>query len=181
MLEIRVPKVELYDESLEEFTYIRGQILKLEHSLVSLAKWESIWSKAFLSPKLKMSPAETMSYIRCMTITQNVNPVIFDQIYRTKLQAVYAYIERPMSATVFRKTETPRVHRESITAELIYYWMTVFAIPFTCEKWHLNRLLTLINVCNIKQQPKKKMSMAALHRRNHDLNRQRLDALKTTG
>lgn len=181
MLEINVPTVELYDENSGQFINIRGQTLKLEHSLISLAKWESIWKKAFLVPKQNMSPGETISYLKCMTITQNVNPVIFDEIYRTRIKEVFEYIEDPTSATTFRKEKAKWINREIITAEIIYYWMTAFNIPFSCEKWHLNRLLTLINVCNVKNQPKKKISRSELLRRNHSLNSARRQTLNTPG
>lgn len=182
MLEINVPKVDLYDESSGEFITIRGQTIKLEHSLVSLAKWESIWKRAFLIPKQKMTPAETISYIKCMTITQNVNPAIFHEIYRSRLKEVFDYIEETFSATTFNKRDKKRmINREIITAEIIYFWMTSFNIPFSCEKWHLSRLLTLINVCNIKNQTPKKMSKAEILRRNHSLNQARRALLNTPG
>ena len=181
MLEIQVESFELYDEKAEEFISVNGRKIVLEHSLISLSKWESKWQKAFLRPKQKMSVAETISYIRCMTISQNVNPFIYSKLYSLHLKEIFDYIENPMTATTFRKSLRNTINRETITAELIYYWMTAFNIPFSCERWHLNRLITLITVCNLKQQPKKKMTRAELLKRNHDLNKQRLERLKTTG
>ena len=180
MLKLIIPEVELYDEKLEEFSYIRGQTLTLEHSLVSLAKWESKWEKPFLT-KEPMTTDQIIHYIGCMLITQNVNPILIKQVAKFHLKEIYTYMELPMTATTFRRSEARWVQREIITAEIIYYWMTVFNIPIECQKWHLNRLLTLINVCNEKSKPKKKMSSAAILKRNHELNRSRLKALGTKG
>lgn len=181
MLELRIASVELYDEKLEEFFTVPGQTLKLEHSLVSLAKWESKWEKPFLS-KNNMTLAEVTDYIRCMTITQNVDPFIFSYVARYHLDEVYKYMELPMTATTFSKNKEPwKGSSEVVTAEIIYYWMTVYNIPIDCQRWHLNRLLTFINVCNIKNQPKKKMPLKELHKRNYELNNKRLAELNTTG
>lgn len=180
MLNLIIPEVELYDERTEEFFTIRGQSLKLEHSLVSLAKWESRWCKPFLT-KEPMTDSETVDYIRHMTITQNVNPVIYYHLVKHKMTEINAYMGLPMTATTFRKDDSPWVNREIITAEVIYYWMTVFNIPFECQRWHLNRLLTFINVCNVKNQPQKKMSKGQLLADSHALNAKRLKELNTKG
>jgi len=180
MLELNVPDIELYDERLEVFTYIKGITVTMEHSLISLSKWESRWGKPFLKPNQKMTPAEIVSYLHYMTITQNVHSVIYKYIYTSRLSQVYSYIEAPMTATTFSKTNS-KINREVVTAELLYYWMIVFNIPFSCERWHLNRLLTLITLCNLKQQPARKMSQAELAQRNRELNSQRLRELNTRG
>lgn len=181
MLELIIGKVEFYDEKSGEFFTIPGQTLKLEHSLLAVAKWESKWQRPFLSKELMTGP-QISDYIRCMTITQNVNPFIFHHIARYHLEEINKYIEDPMTATTFRQNSQPWSRsREIATAEVIYYWMTVFNIPFECQKWHLNRLLTLINVCNIKNQPKKKMPLKDLYKRNYDLNKLRRQQLGTTG
>ena len=180
MLELNVPAVELYDDKTEEFFTVRGQLLKLEHSLVSLAKWESKWCKPFLTNE-DMTNAETVDYIRHMTISQNVDAFIYHHLMRHYLTEINTYMALPMTATTFRKDDSPWVNREIITAEVIYYWMTVFSIPFECQKWHLNRLLTFINVCNVKNQPKKKMSKAQAAAEQHALNAKRLKDLGTKG
>lgn len=180
MLELHIPEVELYDEKTEMFYTIRGQTLKLEHSLVSLAKWESRWEKPFLSEQ-RMTFAENVHYIQCMTITQNVHPQVYTYLAKFHLNDIYKYMELPMTATTFSKNKEPWRARKIVTAEVIYYWMTAFNVPMECQKWHLNRLITLINVCNLESQPKKKMSLKELHKRNHALNQQRLKQLGTTG
>lgn len=180
MLEIKVPEVELYDEETKRFTPIRGQSIKLEHSLVSLSKWESRWKKPFLT-KDPMSRKESVDYVRHMTITQNVHPMIFSKIVNEHMGDIMDYIEDDMTATTFRKDKTDGVQREIVTSELIYYWMIAYQIPMECQKWHLNRLLTLINICNIKNQPKKQMSRGQILARNHALNAARLKKLNTTG
>ncbi len=157
-----------------------GQTLKLEHSLVSLAKWESRWEKPFLSTN-NMTNAEIIDYIRHMTITQNVNPLLYNYISQHAMNDVMDYIALPMTATFFSKKKEHIKNREVVTAEIIYYWMIYFNIPFECQKWHLNRLLTLINVCNIKNQPKKKIPPNEWYAKQHALNQQRLKSLKTKG
>lgn len=181
MLELKIPEVELYDDRIGEFFTIRGQTIRLEHSLVSLAKWESRWEKPFLS-KTPMTTKENVHYIKCMTITQNVHPIIFSHIAKYHLKEIFAYMELPMTATTFAKQKEPwKGVRKIVTAEVIYFWMTEFNIPFECQKWHLNRLLTLINVCNLERQPKGKMSAKALAKRNYALNEQRRKRLGTRG
>jgi hypothetical protein len=180
MLQLTIPASERYDEITNQFQYSREQVLQLEHSLVSLAKWESKWCKPFLTKDLKTRD-ETIDYIRCMTVSQNVDPISYMFITGSDIQAVNLYIEAPMTATTFSKLSSNGPNREIVTAELIYYWMIALNIPFECQKWHLNRLLTLINVCNIKNQPPKKMKKADLLARNKALNEQRLAALNTTG
>lgn len=180
MLEIKLPEIELFDESKQEFVYLKEQTLRLEHSLVSLSKWESKWCKPFLSKEDK-TDEETIDYVKCMTITQNVDPDIYSRLTREDIQKINKYIEAPMTATTFNETKKGGSSREQITAELVYYWMIALNIPFECQKWHLNRLLTLIRVCNIKNQPPKKMSKRDLMTRNSQLNAARRKQMNTKG
>lgn len=179
MLKIVIPGIELYDEEKEEFITTKPQTLHLEHSLVSLAKWESKWNKPFLTKDNK-TYEETIDYIRCMTITQNASEDTYRLLTSENIQQINEYINLPMTATTFsNQKKTPS--KEVVTAEIIYYWMISLNIPFECQKWHLNRLLTLINVCNIKNQPKKKMSKREILNRNKALNKARREALNTKG
>jgi hypothetical protein len=160
MLRITIPAIEQWDEQKLEFIQTKGQTLQLEHSLVSLSKWESKWNKPFLS-KGNKTREETLDYIKCMTITQNVDSDIYDGLTSEHIEQINSYIEAPMTATTFTESKTSKNNQEVITAELIYYWMIALNIPFECQKWHLNRLLTLIRVCNIKNSPPKKMGKRA--------------------
>lgn len=178
MLKVTIPPFELYDEEVEEFIVSKGATLLLEHSLVSLSKWESKWCKPFLTKEEK-TIQETFDYIVCMTITQNVDPRVYLNIPQVIINQVRDYIDSPMTATVI--TKQTKGNRETITAEIIYYWMIALNIPFECQKWHLNRLLTLINVCNIKNSPSKKISRRELMTRNTALNAARRKALNTKG
>jgi hypothetical protein len=179
MLQVTIPCVELFDEDKQEFVYSKEQTLSIEHSLVSLSKWESKWNKPFLS-KADKSIEESLDYIRCMTITQNVDSKIYKFITHDVLDHVSKYIEKPMTSTVISKHDSSQ-NREIITAEIIYYWMIALGIPFECQKWHLNRLLTLINVCNIKNSPPKKMGKHALMSRNAALNAVRRQKYNSKG
>lgn len=180
MLQIVIPSIELYDEEKEEFINTKEQVLQLEHSLVSVSKWESKWCKPFLTKEIK-TDEETLDYIRQMTITQNIDSSVFKYIPKKIIDEINVYIELPMTATTFAKDDKRLINREIITSEIIYYWMIALQVPFECQKWHLNRLLTLINVCNIKNQPKKKMGKKELYSRNHAINEARKAKLNTTG
>ena len=180
MLQIIVPATESWDESKQEFVNFKGQKLQLEHSLVSLSKWESKWGKAFLS-KSEKTYEETIDYIKCMTITSNVDPVVYEHLTQENIEQVNEYIQAPMTATTFVDDKSSRGSREVITAELIYYWMIALTIPFECQKWHLNRLLTLIRVCNLKNTPPKKMSKRATARQYAQLNAARRQKHNTKG
>lgn len=180
MLEIKIPATEQWDELKQEFVYTKEQTLRLEHSLVSLSKWESKWCKPFLSKQDKTTE-EIIDYIKCMNTTQNVDPNIFRCLSNDNMLSIKQYIEAPMTATTFAKDTNKKPNREIVTSELIYYWMIALNIPFECQKWHLNRLLTLIQVCNIKNQPPKKMSKKDIMSRNAALNAARRQQLNTKG
>jgi len=181
MLRITIPDQELFNDANQEFFKVKGRELSLEHSLVSLSKWESKFHKPFLTKEDK-TRAETIEYIKCMTITQNVEDNVFKAIDQKIIDQVTAYLENPMTATSFSKQEEKRtINREVITAEIIYYWMVALQIPMECQKWHLNRLLTLINVCNIKSQPKRKMTKGQILARNKALNDERRRRFDSAG
>lgn len=180
MLYINVPAGEFWDERNECFINFPGQTLQLEHSLVSLSKWESKWHKPFLSKDSK-TEEETIDYIRCMTLTQNVKPEAYLCLSPSNFAEINKYIEDPMTATTFGEDKDSKRRREIITAEIIYYWMIAQNIPFECQKWHLNKLLTLIRVCSIKNQPEKKMSKAQIAKQNAALNAARRKRLNTRG
>lgn len=180
MLRITVPAYELWDEANGEFVYGKEQVLTLEHSLVSLSKWESRWRKPFLSQDIK-TREETVDYIRCMTLTQNVDPIVYDGITDGIIREVNRYIEEPMTATWFSDESANKRSSSEVTAEIIYYSMIALNIPMECQKWHLNRLLTLIKVCNIKNSKPKKMSTKEIMDRNTALNEKRLKELNTRG
>lgn len=159
MLQIIVPAdvVEDFDERTSKFIYTtiaEAQPLRLEHSLVSLAQWESKWNKPFLSKKDK-THEEVLDYIQMMTLDKNVDPMVYTRLSAANYKAIHEYIKAPMTATTFSNNENDKPNRQIITAEIIYHWMIALNIPFECQHWHLNRLLTLVRVCNIKNAPKK--------------------------
>lgn len=180
MLQITVPATEEWDEAKNEFIVTKETKLQLEHSLVSLSKWESKWCKPFLSKEDKTNE-EILDYIKCMTITQNVDPEVYNCLTADNFKEIKDYISAPMTATWFSDNVKERGSSEQITSELIYYWMIALNIPVKFEKWHINRLLTLIKVCNIKNQPSKKMSRNEIMSRNAALNAARRKKLNTKG
>lgn len=188
MLEITIPKqdYEFYDEVNEEFlpeVHIKETKLQLEHSLISLKKWEQIWHKPFLG-KDEKTYEELSDYIRCMTLTHGVDPEIYHWIPQKNIEDVVKYIEDPMTATWFRNESligAQKNSREIITAEIIYYWMISLNIPVEFQKWHLNQLLTLIKVINIKNGKPKKVDKATAARERAALNRKRREQFNSKG
>lgn len=180
MLRITIPSSDLWDEVKNEFIHTKEQQLSLEHSLVSVSKWEAKWRKPFLSGKA-MSLEETEDYVRCMTVTQNVSDDIYLHIPNDILSQICRYIEAPMTATWFGNEDKPNTCRKIITSELIYCRMIALGIPFECEKWHLNRLLTLIRVCSEENKPRKKQNTRDIYSRNAALNAARRKRLGSKG
>lgn len=148
MLTIKIPDREWFNDATQEFITVKGTTLQLEHSLVSLSKWEAKWNIPFLS-KDEKTIEQTLDYIRCMTITQNVNPMVYEQLSEENIEQINQYINASKTATTFNNLDH-KSSREIVTSELIYYWMIALNVPMECQKWHLNRLLTLIRVCNAK-------------------------------
>lgn len=180
MLQLKIPEKEFFIENSQEFIPIEETTLQLEHSLISLSKWESKWKIPFLADNEKTNE-QMIDYIRCMSINKNVDPNVYSTLSNDLIQEVNDYIENPMTATWFNENDRNPMNREIVTAEIIYYWMIVQNIPFECQKWHLNRLLTLIRVCSIKNAPEKKMSKRELINRNRELNKQRRSKANSKG
>lgn len=182
MLQIKVPiGSEGWDDEKEEFIEPESCTLNLEHSLVSLSKWESKWHKPFFSKK-ELTGEEILDYIKCMTLTKNVDPEVYNHLTVENVKAVKDYIDDPMTATTFSREEKGKGSGETITSELIYYWMISANIPIEeCQKWHLNRLITLIRVCSIKNAPPKKQSRREIMSRNAALNAARRKQMNTKG
>lgn len=179
MLTLVIPPCEVFNNETQEFSFTKEVRLRLEHSLVSISKWEARWHVPFLSNN-GMSRAQTIDYIRCMTITQNVSPDAYRYITDDNIKTVMKYIENPMTATTIKKSQN-RPSRQIVTNEVIYYWMIELGIPMDCEKWHLNRLLTLVEVCNEKHSKPKKMSQNERIAQQRELNAQRRAKYHTRG
>ena len=181
MLEIEVQMApEGWDEIKQEFVAPKTVVLQMEHSLISLSKWESKWCKSFFSKKEKTFE-ETIDYFKCMTLTKNVDPEVYSRLSPTNITEINKYIEAPMTATYFAEDKNKKANKETVTSELIYYWMISLNIPFECQRWHINRLLTLIRVCNVKNQPPKKMSKRDIMSRNAALNAARRQQYNSRG
>ena len=182
MLYITVPLTpEGWDDEKQEFIKPQEITLQLEHSLVSISKWESKWCKSFIASSKKLTDEEILDYVKCMTLNKNVPSDVYDKLTQYNVDAIEKYISAPMTATYFSDSKNAKTSRETVTSELIYYWMIALNIPFECQKWHLNRLLTLIRVCNIKNQPPKKMNKRDIMRRNSALNAARRKQFNTKG
>ena len=181
MLQIYVDGGEFYNEKTNEFFTVKGARLNLEHSLVSISKWEAKWCKPFFIESNK-TDAELLDYIKCMTINANqVDELLYSCLSRKNYEEIRDYINSPMTATTFSDHGNKTRKKEIVTSELIYYWMIAYNVPFECEKWHINRLLTLIRICGIKNTPSKKMSKRDTINYYKTLNEQRKASLGTRG
>lgn len=180
MLTLIVPGNEFFNEETQQFTTVGDVVLELEHSLVSLSKWESEFEHAFLGPDAKTSE-EVVGYVKAMTLNTNVSSEVFSRLSAQNFTDVNVYIESKQSATTFGEMPKGSGRGEIVTSELIYYWLVAFQIPFECEQWHINRLFALIRICNIKNGKQKKMSKGQIAQRNRDLNNQRREQLGTAG
>lgn len=180
MLELKVAGQEYFNEQSCEFITVPEATLRLEHSLVSVSKWESKWRKPFLGDKPKTTE-ESVDYVRCMALDESVDPLVYKGLTAADMEAVDRYINAPMTATWFSEEQPKPRGSKAITAELIYCRMFALGIDMRCEAWHLNRLLTLIRVCNEENAPKKKMSRKEQYRQRRELNERRRKAMHSAG
>ena len=176
-LRVTVPKFEIYNEETNEFQTFNEVTISLEHSLVSVSKWESKWHKPFLYGD--KTGEELVDYIRCMTISQNINYDIYNYLPNSVIRQITDYIDDSMTATTIKEDPFNRRSNQIVTSEIIYYWMIAFNIPIECQKWHLNRLLTLIKVCEEKNKPSKKMSKSEINNQYRSINAARRAAAKS--
>lgn len=170
---------EWFDEEKNEFVAPVLAEVNMEHSLVSLSKWESKWELPFFGDKEK-TPEQVLDYMHMMCLDP-VDPSIFEQMNQRSASEISKYIESKQTATWITESKEGKSSSEKITSELIYYWMVTLQIPFECQYWHINRLLTLVKVCNAKNQPEKKMSRKEIAERNRELNKQRREQMKSSG
>ena len=182
MIKILLPEKELYDEVNNKFVYLPSRELILEHSLVSISKWESKWHKSFLNTDDK-SFDEVMDYIKCMCVEELEDENDLYRLSEENVSDINTYIQDSMTATTFSDFSDNKntKSREIITSEIIYYWMIANNIPFECQYRHLNKLLTLIKVCSIKNSPEKKMSTSEILSRNKALNAARRKKMNSKG
>ena len=180
MLKLHLYKEDLYDEAAEEFVSSDVITIELEHSLVSISKWESLWEKPFLDGSEK-TEEQLLSYVECMMLDPTLSPENLRLLDSSDVRRISEYINAKRTATWFSKTSKESSSGETVTSELIYYWMISLNIPFECETWHLARLLTLVEVCNRKNSPSKKMTPSEIAERNRTLNAKRRAELETPG
>lgn len=180
MIQVTIPGGELFDSKTNEFVNFKTTTVSLEHSLISISKWEAKWKKPFFKNE-ERSLDEIVDYIACMSLNPNIDHRIFHKISSAEVRRVSDYISDPMTATTFNELEDFKNNKQIVTSELIYYWMIAYNIPFECQKWHINRLLTLIRICGIKNAPPKKTSKAEMMRKRAQINAERRSKLHTKG
>lgn len=179
------PAIELWDEEEQVFIEIpplmEDHVLDLEHSLVSIAKWESKWKKAFLSKNNVITEEQSIDYIKAMTLTPNVPDEAYISIPEQVFEEITSYINESKTATVLPKMPNNNNSRETVTSELIYYWMIALNIPPEYDQWHFSRLMTLIELASIKNAPPKKMGKKGLARQYAEINAARRKQFNTRG
>lgn len=188
MLEITIPDRELINNKTNEIINVKGVTLQLEHSLISIKKWEANWHKPFLNKQDK-TIEEIKDYIKCMTLNKNnIDHLVYDYMPTDAIKIIVDYIKDPMIAPLYFSNDdgtelgTGQANkREAVTAEIIYYWMIACNIPFECQKWHLNQLITLIKIINLKNAPPKKMDPKQEAARRRAINTQRRAKWNTKG
>ena len=180
LLIINVPALSGFDEDLEQFVHTKACTLQLEHSLISLSKWEAEWHKPFLSED-KKTDKESNDYIRCMHIGNNIDNRVFNLLPPSILKQIHDYIINPMTASTVVKKKKNTINNETITSELVYYWMVALTIPFECQKWHLNRLIMLIDICNAKNQPAEKKSEKEIIEQYRNINEENKKRFNSKG
>lgn len=180
MLQLKIGQGEYFDPKEERFIAIKPVNVRLEHSLKSVAKWESKWKKPFLSTK-QLTQEEAVDYVRCMEMTGLIDPKVFDYLTPEQHNQINEYINDKMTATTITRRGPNKPNRDKITAEIVYFWMIQNGIPPEYDKWHLNRLLTLIEVCTIKGGPQKKMSPKEQMAQQRAINQARKAQYKTKG
>lgn len=180
MLTIHVPSAKFWDEEKEVFIRTKDTTLKMEHSLISISKWEAKWHIPFY--ETEKTAEQVMSYLQCMTLNQDVDPLVYGALTVEQVNEINAYISDSMTATkIYSEDDKPGTNNQKITSELIYYWMIKFGIPESFEKWHLNRLLMLIRVISEEEKPKKKLSQRELMARHKAINAKRRAERKSRG
>ena len=182
MLSILVPAEKMFDVITGRVIETKPIVLKLEHSLIAISRWESKYHRPFLDDPREKTAEELLDHIRGMTINANVDPNVYHALTSTNLEEISRYIADPNTATTIDdRGEKKTPSSELVTSELIYAWMVLANIPFECERWHIKRLITLIRVVNIKNAPKKKMSAIAIMQRNSELNAARRKRMNSPG
>lgn len=182
MLELELPANEFWDQETESFLKTKATVLEMEHSLISLSKWEAKWNIPFWGDAEK-TPEQVLHYFQCMTINRKVDPLVFNSLTPDHIATINEYIAAPMTATTIKEAPGAKKSNQFVTSELVYSWMIALNIPFECRTWHLNRLLMLIRVCNEKNQPEKKsrMSRSQILAENRRINEQNRAKYRTSG
>lgn len=161
MLTIEIKQQDLWNEATNEFVVVPGVVLELEHSLLSLSKWESIHKVPFLSPHTELTDERLLDYLRCMVVTPGVDPAIIVFASADEIERIQEYIASAESATTFRELPDAKSNREQITSELVYFWMNSYSVPMEAESWHLNRLFSLLRIHSVKNAAQNKKPRSA--------------------
>lgn len=179
-LKLHVIPDEQFDPETNTFYTPKPQTIVLEHSLISISRWESKWHKSYLETEHK-TREEVLDYVRCMTLTSGVDPRLYLSLPAKTQNEIVEYLNDPATATVLKQQKTKGGKRDKVTSELIYYWMTIYNIPFECEKWNIKRLLVLIQICSAKSTPPKKVGKNQMWQNYSQLNNKRKAAMHTRG
>lgn len=167
--EIFVPKQRLFNEQTRKFHTVNNTTLHLKHSLLSINKWEMITHRAFFyEPETLRNEEDLREYVSCMCLDQKVDPYVYYALTPKDFQTIETYMEAKMTASLI-SSDDKKQKPERITSEVIYFYMTQLNIWKDCEKWHINRLLTLIEVSNIKLGGGRKLTKEESAKKNREI------------
>lgn len=156
---------ELFDEETNTFLHPVGKKLHLEHSLLSISKWEAEWEIPFLNTD--KTSEQSLSYIKCCVLDDDFDELLLNTLSDKNILDFNAYLSKGMTAKKIidlrsslsqkRKSRRP-ASQKALTSEDIYYSMIQFHVWKECEEWPLQRLLSLLQLCSLKSNSTGEMS-----------------------
>lgn len=180
MITIHFEEMEYYDEQLNRFYTLPPKVVNFEYSLAAVAEWEAIWKIPLLNTELGVDSDMFLSLAMCMSDDRELLEYYLDDTEKAEL---HKYLSDSQTATTINSSQNGNTtgRGKVYTAEEIYALMFMNGIPIEWESRNLNRLLVILRIISIYQNPPKKMSQQDVMKQNARLNRERKNKYKTKG